>query len=153
MIIMGIERRTEMAKTRKKGKMKRAYLKRWGAAVVNTGQGPSKEGMEILYYNHVKALGKPEPSSIFKGIPAGRVDVIDRLVQILGEIPPERHVKLIDSKAIELKLFFNDKHDRWFFLYRRGKLVQQSTIYSCKAYALAAYERGSIYWLDSFIQD
>jgi hypothetical protein len=141
-----------MAKTRKKGKMRRAYLKLWGAAMINTGQGPSKEVVRE-YHERTKSLGTADHTTLFKGIPPGRVDVIDRLVQVLGEIPPERHVKLIDSKAIELKLFFNDKHDRWFFLYRRGKLVQQSTIYACKAYAMAAYARGSIYWLDSFIQD
>ncbi len=117
---------------RRKQRMKRAYLKPWSAAMVNTGRSINKHGIKELYGDSAQGIGIEEKYNEelnrFFGIDVGkytfiseeRQHCISNVQEIVTRFDHWKAILLWESRNSRVQMFFSG--DKAFFV--KEDLVQ-----------------------------
>lgn len=157
-------------RARNKGERGRSYLKRFSQAALNTGHSVDgfriKDSTTFHYTARARSMGLDEDTMIILermfGFPVRtespdisqqRKEVLDKIDELKFHLPGDRHVVIMRSKFVTVKLFFNDEHTLWFFREeRRSPLcICQSITYGNRERALTMFAQGTIRWKQKYI--
>lgn len=131
---------------------RRAYLKRFSSAMINTGTSLNKVGMDALYKR--KLYEDPFLSTLFpgvKGVPPERFEAQRQMdVHILRQndfrqwMETFNFINIEDGMKQKLRLYFSGQ--RFFFIRIRDGEVHRSCVYMDKSIALQNHRLKLISW-------
>lgn len=141
-----------MSKNRKRAKMKRSYLKVYSSAMINTGQGPSKEHMQS-YYDRVSVKSFQDTIPRTLGLSDNRLEIVkvfDTLKELMQDIQVERNIRMPSHLNDTVRLFFNHDCTRWIFLKvtKYPHALHRSLVYPTSAMAKKLYAVGRVTWVE-----
>lgn len=150
-----------MAKGRRSG-MRRAYLKKFSAAMINTGQGVDTSKMNdndlFRYHDRLRSIHDPIPTTITIGAPnSPRTAVLSRLSEqkrliqsdFFQKIQTFNFIMLRSGKVNRLKMFFSGNEA--FFIEENllTGVAKRSVIYKGREKAMNRYRQERITWVET----
>lgn len=135
-----------MGKRYKQKRIKRAYLKRFSAAMVNVGQAPSRDAIPKEFEgiaDYRKRGGSFEPIPPTRPTTLGPEGIQGQQSHF---VDPLHHISYKEGAYTKLKLFFQGNRWQWVEEDHILKRIRYSIIYKSKARAEQVYLQGRIFY-------
>lgn len=146
-----------MAKRSRSKGMKRAYLKRFSQAYINTGRSLNKIGMEALFSGSKLPLNSDPFLSVLFGPDTNkggleRQKALELRDKILQGDDPRLHVKLVETAKYRVLLHYTKVNEVEMHCYlvkvdKSSSVVHKSITYGSKARAMQALKMDKVVWV------
>lgn len=132
----------------KKG-MRRAYLKMWSQAYINTGSSLNSV-VSAEYAARAKSMPDPFLDAMFPGIAqqqhnVGRKEALQRKVSImLEDVQKDNYIIVLQVQNRCVLLYYNTGKTKWFFVRRTDVSVEMSIEYPSREIARREWDMGRV---------
>lgn len=134
-------------KKEKQRKMRRAYLKHNPSRIDPYRSAElfkqMREGLKNSHVEIPKTLGISDP----------KLACINKIKELIEDVPMSRHVRIHAKGYLNLLLFFSEKGDKWFFIESTISplRVRKSILYPNKELAKEAFLANHIIWVEQVL--
>jgi hypothetical protein len=146
-----------MGKRRKRKGMRRAYMKKWSAGIVNTGQGPTagwagSDGLNYAKRARAVDYQREKLWSIPGVVNEPRLETLKKIEEITNKADPLHNICLEAGARHKLFLVFSATR-QYFFVRREGNEIKRSLCYSSREVAMQMWRNSrtinKIIWVES----